>query len=113
MRKIGLILVVLCSITLMGCMSKGETTQYLNGAEELSGLPEYLKGLKVDYVAISEGNGIYVATLPNANTVSVEYTQGKTTESVIVILPNDSSQRVINAKAILLENDSVILIRKK
>jgi hypothetical protein len=113
MKKIGLILVFLCSVSLMGCMNKGDSTQYLNGSEDLANLPEHLKGLKVDYVAISDGNGIYIATLPNAKTMSLEYSQGKTSENVIVILPNDTKQRVINAKTILLENDSVILISKK
>lgn len=111
MKNFVFLLSVLCAMILTGCLGKGETRGKLNGTEE--NLPEHLKGLKVDCIGIGGGNYIYVGTLPNRETVSLSYPEGKTKEHVIIVLPdNNCNERTITAKEIIMENDSMILIKK-
>lgn len=107
MRKITFLLSILFIVFFTSCLDKGEVSPRLTGDENL---PEHLKGLKIDKVGIGGGNDIYVATIPNHQTISLSYVEGKTTENVVVILPDN--ERTIFAKEILMENDSMILIRK-
>ena len=111
MKNFALLLCVICFITLFGCMDKGYYEQRLDGTETT--LPDYLKGMKADAVGINGLNYIYVATFPDKETVSLTYSQGKTKESVVIVLPDSNcNQRTIYAKEIMMENDSMILIRK-
>ena len=104
---------VLVIITLMftfsGCMEKGETYKLLNGTE--GNLPPELEGLKVYSVGTGNDGTIKVAILNN-EVNSVTYSVGKYEETTIIINQNTKKQRVINAKQIISENDSIIVIRK-
>ena len=90
------------------CGTPGETTQVLRGDE--MNLPEELKGLEVYEVDLGPEGFIYVATLDN-NINSLKYSKGKNTEEVL-ILATDKTQRMIQIKNIISENDSVIVCRK-
>ena len=112
MKKI-IMLSIVSAIVLTGCNSgkKGDIESMLNGTEQ--NLPEHLNGLTVDLVTVSERRApIYVATLPGHNTISMNYQLGKTSQSVIVAIPDESPQRIIQAREIIMENDSMILIKK-
>lgn len=78
-------------------------------------LPPELKGLKI-YAVETGSNGmgrtIYVGYVPNKQTMSLEYSQDKTTESVIVV-KDTASNKTIFAKSIIMENDSMVIVRKQ
>ena len=95
--------------TLSGCIDKGETIKVLNGTEE--NLPPELKGLKVYLVGTSNGGSVKVAFL-NGEINSTTYLVGKVECTTIILNQNTKKQRVINAKQIISENDSIIVIRK-
>lgn len=112
MKKL-IMLSIVSAIVLTGCNNEklGNTESRLDGTEQ--NLPEHLKGLTVDLVTVSKrGSFIYVATLPRYNTISMQYQSGKNTETVIVAIPNESPQRIIQVKEIIMENDSMILVKK-
>lgn len=108
--KTKLFMLIFAAVLIAGCVKKGEVSNKING--ELQNLPEHLNGLTVDYVGVGDGNGIYIATLPDRQTISEAYQSGKVQVSVIVVLPKGNNARTVYAKEILLENDSVLLIRK-
>lgn len=108
MKKI--ILLLLSALILTSCGNKGEFSQKLNGDENL---PDHIKGLVVDHVCVGGGEWIYVGTLPNHNTTSIKYKDGKTSEYVIIISDEINRDRTIRVKEIMMENDSMILIKKE
>lgn len=101
------IMIFLSLITLNSC-TPGETTNSLNGDE--SALPAELKGLKVYFVRISHGNGVYVAVKDNKilSTTSTD----KNAETVVNINDEISEIRNYRSSDILLENDSILIIKK-
>lgn len=99
----GLTLLVLSS-----CDPAGVTRQTTTGSER--GLPEELKGLKVYLVSTGEGDYVKVALL-NGKLNSTTYQVGKHSETTILI-GCDDQKRVINAKEIISETDSILVIRK-
>jgi len=91
------------------CIKTGEVIpSRFNEVENLNFPPE-LKGLKIYTVGTSTGFDVKVAVLNNEIN-SVTYSEGKTHETTIII--NGNKERVIHAKEILSENDSIIVIKK-
>lgn len=103
---------MLITITLFGCdTKKGDTNTIFNGTEQ--NLPEEIKGLKLYWVSTGNGalsSGIYVGYLEGYNTTSLNYQSGKTYTSVVLVTKNDV--KTILVKEILVENDSIIVIKK-
>ena len=93
---------------LMSCDDSGVTRKTLSGNEEQ--LPAELKGLKVYNVSTGGGNWVRVAVL-NGEVNSTTYQVGKIQETTIII-GDKAKPRVIQAKEILSETDSIIVIRK-
>ncbi len=112
MKKINLLFkIILCSILIFGFASCNEdagiTTKRLNGDEQY--LPEELKGLKIYSVALDQGGYVKVAVLDNKIN-STTYRVRKADESVIIL--NRQTNKLIEVKEILVENDSIIVCRK-
>jgi hypothetical protein len=103
------IAVLLLVVVTTCCLNKGEASQNLNGDE--NELPDELKGLKVYTVGIGNLNNVRVAVL-NGEINSLTYTEGKATKTTIIINKDRYNKRTIVAKDIVMENDSLILIRK-
>lgn len=102
MKKIFAILVL--SLLFISC--DRDYKQYSVRQEEL---PEELKGIKIHLVPYGENGGsMYVATL-NDKVNSLAYQSGKHTETVIMI---NNKERVIHAKEIISETDSILVIKK-
>lgn len=110
MKTIKLLSVILLSLVLFSCERAGVTRQKLTGAEEI--LPAELKGLKVYSVSCGEGEYVNVAIL-NGEMNSATYSEGKTTETTIVVDKGNYKERTIYAKEVLSETDDIIVIRKK
>lgn len=114
MKKINYVLVGLMSLLLVmvtclvACDESGVTRQRLSGDEMQ--LPAELKGLKVYSVSTGGGNWVRVAVL-NGGVNSTTYMEGKIQETTIIV-GDKPKQRVIVAKEILSETDSIIVIRK-
>jgi len=110
MKKFKLFTVLTLIVILFStCANQGETQQKLYGSE--AGLPDELQGLKVYSVGIGGGNIVKVAVL-NHEVNSLTYSVGKSTQTTIVVNPNTYESRTIIAKEILVENDSIVVIRK-
>lgn len=106
MKKIiGLFVLLFITIS---CGDTGQTSETFDGDNYK--LPEELKGLKVYWVQTSSSNGINVAVLNN-EVVSTNYSSGKQTISTIVI--NKKNNKVIEVSDVIMENDSLIVFRKK
>lgn len=75
------------------------------------GLPEELKGLKIHSVPYYLGDSEYTLTVATLNNEvnSVSYKSGKTYKTVIMI---NNKERVIHAKEIISETDSILVIKK-
>lgn len=102
---------MLLSSLIISCSKKGETSQKLYGNE--AGLPAELKGLKVYNINTNNTGGVVkVAILPNNEVNSLTYAVGKTIQTTVIINQNSYNERTIVAKEILVENDSIIVIRK-
>ncbi len=108
-NKIALALIFSISILFYSCDHKGVTDQRLYGDEE--GLPPELKGLKIYTVSIGGGNYVRVAYLEK-NPISLTYRSGKVNQTTILINKNDTLERTIEAKEIISENDSIVVIKK-
>lgn len=106
--KTKILIVLFMALMVVSC-EKGTTKQKLFGDEAT--LPAELKGLKVYNVStgISE---VKVAIL-NGQVNSLTYPVGKTQSTTIVIRKDHYDERLIEVKEILMENDSLMLIRKK
>lgn len=73
-------------------------------------LPEELKGMKVYRVQNGwDGNNFLVAIVPNSQTTSLSYLEGKNREYVLVVEPQAEPRHIKGQ--ILSENDSLIVIR--
>lgn len=105
MRKL---IVFVLLLSFISC-DRGSTTTTLTGEE--SGLPPELKGLKIYTVSTGLSN-VRVAVL-NKQVNSTTYTVGKTSETTIIINPNNGTTRTIECKEIISETDDIIVIRKK
>lgn len=101
------ILIFLSLISLNSC-TPGDTTKSLNG-DELA-LPPELKGLKVYYVRVDHGSAIYVAVMNNK--ILSTTTADKYQKSVVNINNEVSEIHNYMNSDILLENDSIIIIKK-
>jgi hypothetical protein len=102
-------LIFICMLMLvMSCAEPGTSFQRLTGNE--MNLPPELKGLEIYYVSTGKGNYVNVAVLKN-QVNSLTYPVGKITESVIM-LNSPTSARLIEGE-VLVENDELIVIRKK
>jgi hypothetical protein len=109
MKAIKLFAILL--LVIMASCNPGKTNQILNGNE--AGLPDELKGLKIYTVSTGIGS-VKVAILPGGNVNSITYPVGKTQQTTIIINPqNGEGVRSILVKEILVENDSIMVIRKK
>jgi hypothetical protein len=106
MKKLLLFTVLLLAI---GCADPGVTTKELSGDE--TNLPEELKGLKVYSVSCGEGSYVKVAVL-NGQLNSATYSEGKTTQTTIIINKGEYNEKTIYAKEILSETKEIIVIRK-
>ena len=108
MKKLILISIMLFFI--MSCTDKGITSVELTGLEET--LPAELKGLRIYSVSLGDGSNVKVATLKN-QPFSVNYQVGKIRGTTIIIDNNiKDDERIIHAKQIISETDSIIVIRK-
>jgi hypothetical protein len=103
-----ILLTGLTLLMLSSCEPAGVTSQRTNGNE--NSLPEELKGLKVYQVSIGNGDYVQVGLL-DGKINSTTYRVGKHTETTIII-GCDDQKRVINAKEIISETDSILVIRK-
>lgn len=106
------IFLLIFTIILFSCDDKkGDTTQVFNGTENL---PEEIKGFKLYWVKTSDGfaaSGVYIGFLEGYNTTSLTYQSGKTNTSVILVTHKNEIKTIL-VKEILVENDSIIVIKK-
>jgi hypothetical protein len=108
MKKVIFILSLVIISILTSCSDPGTSSQKLSGGE--MNLPDELKGLKVYRVSTGElGGYVYVGIIDNGVN-SMTYPVGKHMATTIII--NKSDNRMIEAKEVLMENDSLIVIRK-
>lgn len=108
MKKLILFSVLLMFIA-VSCEDPGVSSQKLTGTEE--NLPAALKGLKVYTVSLGEGDYVKVAMFGD-NINSATYSEGKTTETTIIINPENYNMRTIHAKEIVYETNEIIVVRK-
>jgi tellurite resistance-related uncharacterized protein len=104
------LLLIACLFIAFSCADPGVTTKNLTGDE--AQLPEELKGLKVYSVSCGEGEYVKVAIL-NGQINSATYSEGKTTETTIIVDKGSYKERTIYVKEVLSETDDIIVIRKK
>lgn len=101
------LLVFFFALIAFSCES-GTTEVKLHGTEQK--LPDELKGLKV--YRVSTGFSEVMVAILNGQVNSTTYPVGKTTQTTIVLNKDHYNERTIEAKAILFENDEMILIKK-
>jgi len=106
MKKLLLILGL--SVMLFSCEPPGSSRIKLDGNENL--LPAELKGLKVFRVELGGGDYCKVAILDNQIN-STTYYQNKSQRSTIILNKNQQS-KIISYKEIILENDSILILKK-
>lgn len=103
------LIIAIILFSMLGCEDPGVSIKRLTGAED--NLPPELRGLKVYSVSIGDGNWVKVAVLNN-NINSLTYSEGKTQTTTIVINQNNQKEKVIHARYIISENDSIIVLKK-
>jgi hypothetical protein len=108
MKKILLAFIVVMMFA--SCEDGGTTRVSLSGDEHL--LPPELKGLKVYSVATSNGSYVRVAIL-NGEVNSVTEHVNKHDQTTILLNKQQSPSKVIEVRDIFMENDSMILCKKK
>jgi hypothetical protein len=109
MKKVILSLILISAI-LTSCRDAGTTNLRMDGTEKA--LPEELKGLKIYDVSEGGLGSVKVAVL-EGRVVGTTYQEGKYTESVVNIYKNkEKPTRSFLEENILIENDSIIVIRK-
>lgn len=109
MKKLILSLFVI-TLALSSCRDAGTTDVYVHGEEPA--LPEELKGLKIYAVSDGYGNKVKVAVFKN-QVVGTRYQSGKYQYDAVNIYKNDGSTRSYSADNIIVENDSILVIKKK
>jgi hypothetical protein len=105
--KVLILTAILFAIS--GCGPDGTTYYDLNGSE--NALPDELKGLKVYSVKVGALDYVKVAIL-NGEVNSATYSEGKTTETTIIVNGGKRNERIIYASQIISENDSIIVLKK-
>jgi hypothetical protein len=109
MKKVILSLTLISAI-LTSCRDAGTTSLRVNGKEQA--LPEELKGLKIYDVSEGGVSSVKVAVL-EGRVIGTTYQEGKYTESVVNIYKNkEKPTRSFLEENVLVENDSIIVIRK-
>jgi hypothetical protein len=106
MKKFLMILMV--GVFLSSCEQEGVTRVRLNGNE--NELPGELKGLKVYSVSIGGGDYVRVAVIGD-QVNSVTHHENKQDKTTIIL--DKRKQRMIEVKNVVMENDSMIVCRKK
>ena len=109
MKKIALSLLIL-STSLVSCRDAGTTEVRLSGTE--ANLPAELKGLKIYSVATGYGNTIKVAVF-EGNVVGTNYPVGKHRGNCVNIYRETGETVSYPASSIIVENDSILVIKKK
>ena len=109
MKKTILSLLVLSTI-LVSCRDAGTTNVTISGTE--ANLPKELKGLKIYSVATGYGNTIKVAVL-EGNVVGTNYQVGKHRGNCVSIYKGTGETVSYPASNIIVENDSILVIKKK
>lgn len=109
MKKL-LTILFLFSIALSSCSDPGTTDVRVHGNEPA--LPEELKGLKIYSVSDGYGSRIKVAVF-KGQVVGEEYRNGKHRYDAVNIYKQDGEvSRRYPESSILLENDSILILRK-
>ncbi len=108
---------MLALVAFTSCDDPGVSYKKLTGNE--MNLPEELKGLEVYTVSLGGGNYVRVAVLNN-QVNSLTYPVGKTTQNVILLRePYTKSEDIVGYTQraivgdVVVENDELIIIRKK
>ena len=109
MKKTILSLLVLSTI-LVSCRDAGTTGVTISGTE--ANLPAELKGLKIYSVATGYGNTIKVAVF-EGNVVGTNYPVGKHRGNCVNIYKETGETVSYPASSIIVENDSILVIKKK
>ncbi len=109
MKKIILPLLALTLIA-TSCREAGTTGVTISGTEE--DLPEELKGLKIYSVATGYGGTIKVAVFEN-QVVGSNYKVGKHRQNCVNIYKESGETVSYPASSIIVENDSILVIKKK
>ena len=108
MKKVILSLILISAI-LTSCQDAGTTEIKVHGTEP--GLPEELKGLKI--YRVSDGSGTVKVAVLEGQVVGTTYQEGKYTERVVNVYKNkEKPTRSFLEENILIENDSIVVIRK-
>lgn len=101
------------------CSDPGTTTVRLQGDEK--GLPEELKGLKIYSVSdgygnytVSDGYGNYIkVSILENQVVGTSYMNGKHKNHLVYANQNNEITITVPKKNIIVENDSIMVIKKK
>lgn len=109
MKKIILPLLALALIA-TSCREAGTTDVRLTGDE--ANLPAELKGLKIYSVATGYGNTIKVAVFEN-QVVGSNYQSGKRRQNCVNVYKTSGETVSYPASSIIVENDSILVIKKK
>ena len=109
MKKTILSLLVLSTI-LVSCKDAGTTEVGLSGTE--ANLPAELKGLKIYSVATGYGNTIKVAVF-EGNVAGTNYPVGKHHGNCVNIYKETGETVSYPASSIIVENGSILVIKKK
>ncbi len=104
MKKLILSITTLLLIT--SCSDPGTSEILL---DDHKNLPTELKGLKIYNVSTGRGGSVIVAVLNN-DLNSITYREGKRNESVMLL--NKQTNKVIQVRDVVMENDSLIICRK-
>ena len=109
MKKIVRILSILVIvISMFSCGKAGDIRKYY---VDDSKLPIELQGLKVYTVCYADEQWIRIAVL-NDKINSISHDEGTNNRTTVTTVVVSSSNRIINAREIISENDSIIVIRK-
>lgn len=108
MKKIVLSLFAL-SLLLSSCRDAGTTDLYVHGEEPA--LPQELKGLKIYAVSDGYGGRVKVAVFQR-QVVGTRYQSGKYHYDAVNVYKEDGTARSYPASNIIVENDSILVIKK-
>jgi hypothetical protein len=109
MKKL-LVILFLLSIIASSCSDAGTTEIRVHGSE--TALPEELKGLRIYSVSDGYGSKIKVAVF-KGQVVGEQYRNGKYSYDAVNIYKQDGEvSRGYPESNILIENDSILVIRK-
>lgn len=112
MKNLIAAILVVMAIVIASCNTPGQSTQHLTGNEQ--NLPDELKGLKVYTVATGELNTIQIAVL-KGQVIATQESDGEDVQNTAIIRTGNSVNSntiTVLKSAIILENDSIIIVRK-